>query len=206
MIDLKTSSDRDFLLVLAGSFSEAIERKLDIDLAHEGFWTRFVNFLSRTQVKIDGFDFETGVPGTDIGLNVKTSLKDEPSFRWRLREKVAARLGELRNEVYQFFDFGRDKIRQVKGDCGVVFIFDQFEQLRDTHDTQGRVAESVATLIANHSADLSVRSLHMIFTLPPWLKFRLPALRGIRLLYDIHPLIRDHVLEILNREKKANGN
>jgi len=175
----------DFLLVLAGSFSEAIEAAVNVDPAKEGFWTRFVHFLTKTGVQLDGFDLKATVPGTDVGLNFKTSLKQVPSFRQHLRQQLAGRLGELRREVHQFFEFGRNKIRQAKGDCGVVFIFDQFEQLRDTLDTEGRVAESVTTLIANHRADLRVPLLHMVFTVPPWLKFKLPELRDVRLLYNV---------------------
>jgi hypothetical protein len=175
----------DFLLVLAGSFSEAIEKEIGVDPAKEGFWTRFVNFLTKTDVKIDGFDVKAGVPGTDVGLNFKTSLKQVPSFRQQLRQKLAGRLGELRNEVYAFFEFGRTKIHEARGDCGVVFIFDQFEQLRDTADTEGRVAESVTTLMANHRADLRVPLFHTVFTVPAWLKFKLPELRDVRLLYNV---------------------
>ena len=66
-----------------------------------------------------------------------------------------------------------------------MFIFDQFEQLHDTLDTQGRVAESVAMLMANHRADLQIPLMHMVFTVPPWLKFKLPDMRKIRLLYNV---------------------
>ncbi len=176
----------DLLLVLAGAFSDAIEKTLHLDLAGEGFWTRFVHFLTKTKVQMDGIEFKAGIPGSDVGVNFKTSLKEDRSFRKQLRQKLAARLGELRSEVHKFFEFGRKQIRDAQGrDRGVVFIFDQFEQLRDTLDTEGRVAESVAMLMANHRADLHVPLMHMVFTVPPWLKFKLPEMRKIRLLYNV---------------------
>lgn len=175
----------DFLLVLAGSFSEAIEQQLNVDPAREGFWTRFVHFLAKTDVKIDGFELKATAPGTDVGLNFKTSLKQVPSFRQQLRQMLSSRLGELRSEVRAFFEFGRKKIVDARPGCRVVFIFDQLEQLRDTLDSEGRVGESVATLIANHREDLRIPLMHMVFTVPPWLKFKLPELRGIRLLYNV---------------------
>lgn len=175
----------DFLLVLAGSFSEALERQVKIDPAQEGFWTRFVHYLTKTKVQLDGFDFKAGVPNTDVGLNFKTSLKEVPSFRQQLRQKLAGRIGELRREIHEFFEFGRKKVGSAYGNRGVVFIFDQFEQLRDTLDTEGRVAESITTLIANHRADLRIPLLHVVFTVPPWLKFKLPELRDVRLLYNV---------------------
>lgn len=185
LLPSETVEISDFLLILAGSFSEAIEKELNIDPAKEGFWTRFVHFLTKTEVKLDGFDVKAGIPGTDVGLNFKTSLRQVPSFRQQLREKLGSRLGELRREVHKFFEFGRKTIRERTADADVVFIFDQFEQLRDTLDTEGRVADSVTTLIANHLNDLRVPLIHIVFTVPPWLKFKLPELRNIRLLYNV---------------------
>ncbi len=169
----------DFLLVLAGAFSDAIERELKIDLAAEGFWTRFVHWLKSTEVKLDGFDAETA------GVNFKASLKEVPSFRLRLREKLATRLGELRNQVHQFFEFGRKRIKRATGSDRIVFLFDQLEQLRDPLGSEGRVTDSVTRLMANHRADLRIPHCHMVFTVPPWLKFVLPEMTKIRLLYNV---------------------
>ena len=176
----------DFLLVLAGSFSEAIESTLRIDLAAEGFWTRFVHYLWKTEIKLDGLDVKANVPGTDVGLNFKTSLKEVPRFREQLRQRLGARLGDVRREVQEFFDFGRKKIQKAKQtNRNVVFLFDQLEQLRDPVGTEGRVADSVTSLMANHRADLKIPLFHMVFTVPPWLKFKLPQMSDIRMLYNV---------------------
>ncbi len=176
----------DFLLVLAGSFSEAIEASLKVKLADEGFWTRISHWLRKTEIKIDGFDFKANIPGTDIGTTIKTSLKEVPSFRNKLREKLGLRLGELLDEVHKFFDFGIKKIRKARGsDCKVVFLFDQLEQLRDPVGTDGRVTDSVTSLLANHRKDLKIPFVHMVYTLPPWLKFKLPQMSEIRMLYNV---------------------
>ncbi len=175
----------DFLLVLAGSFSEAIEKELKIDLGAEGFWARFVHFLSKTKVQIDGIEFKAGIPATETALNFKTSLKEVPSFRQQLRQKLSTRLGELRNEIHAFFEFGRQKIKSVKKTDRVVFLFDQLEQLRDPIGGEGRVTNSVTSLMANHRADLRIPLFHMVFTVPPWLKFVLPEMTKIRLLYNV---------------------
>src|SRR5262249_4685706 len=111
--------------------------------------------------------------------------KQVPSFRQKLREKMAPRLGELRREVQQFF---ADSIKKIKKkaqiEANVVFIFDQLEQLRDTLGDQAPVAESVTSLIANHRPDLQIPSVHCVYTVPPWLKFKLPGL-PTRLLYNV---------------------
>ena len=177
----------DFLLVLAGSFSEAIETELKTDLAHEGFWQRFANFLTKTGVNITGFETKAGVPGTDIGLNIKTALKEVPSFRQQVRDKMTSRIGELRREVHEFFEFGRHRIQTAtKSSRNPVFLFDQFEQLKDTIATGGKVAESVAMLMANHRGDLKIPNFHMVLTVPPWLKFKLPDMTTkIRWFYNV---------------------
>lgn len=66
-----------------------------------------------------------------------------------------------------------------------MFLFDQLEQLRDPLGSEGRVTDSVRTLMANHRADLAIPLFHMVFTVPPWLKFVLPEMTRIRLLYNV---------------------
>ncbi len=176
----------DFLLVLAGSFSDAIDSTLKIDLAAESFWTRFVHYLWKTEIKLEGLEVEAKVPQTDVGLNFKTSLKEVESFRQQLRKRLGARLGDVRREVKNFFEFGLQKIRQSgQSSRNVVFLFDQLEQLRDPVGTEGRVADSVTSLMANHRADLKIPLFHMVFTVPPWLKFKLPQMSDIRMLYNV---------------------
>lgn len=155
-----------------------------MNLKHEGFWTRFVHYLNTTSITLDGLDTKAGIPHTDVSLTFKTALKEVPSFRRQLREKLATRLGELRQQVHEFFELGRKKI-QISNPRSVVFIFDQLEQLRDPIGNDGRVAESVTTLLANHRADLRVPLLHVVFTVPPWLKFKLPQVSDVRMLYNV---------------------
>lgn len=177
----------DFLIVLAGAFSDALEKEFGIDPATETYWARFVHWLGKTDVKLDGLDIRSGASAASIGLNVKVSLREAPSFRQILRDKMQARIGELRAQVHEFFQYGLQLVKtKYRADWNPVFIFDQFEQLRDTLTTEGRVSESISTLIANHRADLKIPSFHMVFTLPPWLKFKLPDLiSNIRLIYNV---------------------
>ena len=177
----------DFLIVLAGSFSDSLEEELGFDAAKESWWTRFVHFLTKTNVELEGFEVKAGAKGKNVeaGLNLKASLKQVPSFRQKLREKMTPRLGELRREVQEFFeDSIKTAKKKAKTDKNVVFIFDQLEQLRDTLGEKSPVADSVTSLIANHRDDLQLPSVHCVYTVPPWLKFKLPGL-PTRLLYNV---------------------
>jgi hypothetical protein len=172
----------DFLIVLAGSFSDSLESQLKVDPVKEGWWTRFVNYLTKTNVQLDGFDLKAG---HEAGVNLKFSLKTDPSFRQKLREKMAPRLGELKAEVRGFFETAIQIAKKKSGtENNVVFIFDQLEQLRDTLGDKSPVADSVTSLIANHRTDLRIHSVHCVYTVPPWLKFMLPGVE-MRLLYNV---------------------
>jgi hypothetical protein len=185
----------DFLIILAGSFSDSLVKQLKFDPVKEGWWTRFVNYLTRTKVKLDGVDAKVGgkAHAVEAELNFKTSLKTDPSFRQKLREKMAGRLGELQDEVRDFFaDAVKKAKKKARTEKNVVFIFDQLEQLRDTLGDQSPVADSVTSLIANHKADLQIPSMHCVYTVPPWLKFKLPGL-VTRLLYNVKMCNNDPV-------------
>ncbi|MCI0681872.1 MAG: hypothetical protein L0Y71_07185 [Gemmataceae bacterium] len=177
----------DFLIVLAGSFSDSLADQLEVDPVKESWWTRIVHYLTKTKVDLEGFDVKVGgkAAGADVGLNFKTSLKQVPSFRQKLREKMAPRLGELRNEVQKFFvDAIKLAKKKSKTEKNVVLIFDQLEQLRDALGDKAPVADSVTSLIGNHREDLQIPSVHCVYTVPPWLKFKLPGL-PTRLLYNV---------------------
>lgn len=166
----------DFLIVLAGSFSDSLEQQLEIDPAKEGWWTRIINYMTKTKVELEGFDVKLGskVQAVDVGLNFKAALKTESSFRQKLREKMLPRLGELKKEVQEFFESAIKKVkRKTKTEKNLVFIFDQLEQLRDTVGDKAPVAESMTALIANHQPDLQVPFVHCVYTVPPWIKFKL---------------------------------
>src|SRR3954453_13892299 len=50
----------DLLVTLAGAFSECLERS-KIPMASEGYWARFWNFLSKTEVNVKELGFKTEV-------------------------------------------------------------------------------------------------------------------------------------------------
>jgi hypothetical protein len=179
----------DFLIVLAGAFSDALEKdpKIKLDPLKESYWARFTHWLNETKVTLDGFDLRAGGSASPVGANLKVALKEAPTFRQSLRKKMEGRIGDLRDQVHKFFADGLALVKkEYKAGWNPVFIFDQFEQLRDNTNTAGRVAESIETLIANHRAELKIPFFHMVFTLPPWLKFRLPDLGSkSRLIYNV---------------------
>jgi len=185
----------DLLIALAGAFSDALERILRTDVARESFWTRFTNFLSNTDLRIKeaGLKAEAATPGKDLlgglkaGIDVKLELKTGSSFRQQVQSLLANRLGELKNQVDQFFEDGIKLIHaQTSKHTKVVFLFDQLEQIRGTRQTEQDVIRSVERLFAVQFDMLKIPYVHMVYTVPPWLKFVLPAMVQITLLPTVH--------------------
>ena len=182
----------DLLIALAGAFSDALEPILRKEIVHESFWDRLKNFLTNTEVRAKeaGIKAELGgeaLGGIKTGLDLKLELKTGSSFRQEVQKLLGSRLGELKNQVNRFFEDGIKLLRQDRGaDARVVFIFDQLEQIRGTLQTEQEVIRSVERIFAIHIEMLKIPYVHAVYTVPPWLKFVLPAMVQITLLPTVH--------------------
>ncbi len=174
----------DLLIVMAGAYSDALENELKIDIAGENYWDRFKNYLLKTNVDIPEATVKTEmdsplrevVGGLKAGLDLKLTLKTTPSFREKLQQAMANRIGELKNQVDKFVEDGVKAIRKARGDdrARVVFIFDSLEQIRGSLFNEQEVIRSVERLFTNHLRLLRLPNVHAVYTVPPWLKFALP--------------------------------
>ncbi len=163
----------DLLIVLAGAFSDALEDQ-KIALAHEGYWARLRNWLLKTEVGVKELGLKAGPDGA--GVDLKLEFRSTPSFRERLSKHLSGRIGELRDEVRQFFEDGVKAIRQRRGnDAKVVFLFDSLEQIRGSLSNEQEVTHSVEVLFSTHLRNLEIPYVHVVYTVPPWLKFVLPG-------------------------------
>jgi len=170
----------DLLIVLAGTFSDALEEMGATSLVHDSYWDRLKNYLSTTKI-------ELGEIGLQAGADLKLNLETSPTFRQMLRDKLANRIGEIKRDVDLFFEDGFKAIRAKPGDKvpGVVFLFDQMEQIRGTLSNEQSVIDSVARLFSQHLKRLEIPYIHMVYTVPPWLKFVLPNAVQIQMLPSI---------------------
>jgi hypothetical protein len=193
----------DLLIVLAGAFSDGLKGELGIDVAEDSYWARLKNFLLRTEVSVSEATVKTEFksPGEDIlgslktGLDLKLALKSAPTFRQRMQHLLANRVGELKREVDEFFEYGVQRIRAARGndDLRVVFIFDQLEQLRGSRFNEEAVIRSVLDIFADHFRKLELPYVHVVYTVPPWLKFALPNLGTLHLLPSVRQWNNDGV-------------
>ena len=155
----------DLLLVLAGAFSDALEERLGQGIIRESYWTRVVHYLGKTEINLPEF-------GIKAGIDLKLTLKTTPSFRSRVQENLRNQIGELVAHTRAFFEEGVKAIRNTHGQgITVVFIFDSMEQIRGSISTEAQVMGSVERLFSEHFQSLKVPYIHMVYTVPPWLRF-----------------------------------
>ena len=177
-LNLTTRVDiSDFLISAAGAFSEALEDEslLGKDMMKEGYWTRFWNFATRAKVELPDLP---DLPG--VGL--KASLKADPSFRQEVQERMKGHLSALSNDVTRFMEECFKALQKRHGgDLRVVVLFDSIERIRGTSLNADEVAASVENLFEGHSDKLDLPYMHVVYTVPPWLKIKSPGVAG---LYD----------------------
>jgi hypothetical protein len=155
----------DFLMAIAGAFGEALEapEHLGADPSREGYWQRFVAFLTRTKVSLP----EASASG------IKANLKSDPTFRQELQRRMEGHLGALVADVRKFFE---DCVKALKARHGdeteVVLLVDSVEHIRGTYLNARSVQESVETLFAGHAEKLKLPNVHVVYTVPPYLKVR----------------------------------
>jgi hypothetical protein len=187
-LNLSTPIDiSDFLLSVAGAFSDALEADeatLGANVLREGYWTRFTNWLQRTQV-------DTPEVGLSLGVDLKVNLKDDPSFRRRLQERMKGHVGALTRDVHLFFEECVKALRQRHGpEVRVVLILDSVEQIQGAGVNAAEVSESVATLFHGHAEKLKLPYVHVVYTVPPWLKIKAPATATLYSSYQQIPCVK----------------
>lgn len=163
----------DLLIVIAGAFSDALESDNYAHIEIDSYWTRFKNWLVNTNVSVPEVSAKAG--GMGVEAQIKTNLKTTPTFRQELQSKLTNRIGELKNQVDEFIVDGVKAVRRgLSEDTKIVFIFDSLEQIRGSLFNEQDVIKSVERVFSRHHRLLELPSVHVIYTVPPWLKFILP--------------------------------
>lgn len=159
----------DFLMALCGGLSELLDDKefLGKDPKRESYWERFSHFLSKTDVEFQELSGKAGP------VDLKLGLKSDPSFKQRLQKRMSGHLGALVEDVRAYLkDCVGRLTRKHKKAAGVVLLLDSLEQLRGTSTTAEDVHNSVENLFAGHADKLRLPHLHVVYTVPPYLRVK----------------------------------
>lgn len=190
-LNMTTAVDvSDFLLATAGAFGDELKQLYGESVIEEGYWTRFSAFLVRTHVEIDELKLKAGVK--DVGAEIKLNLKTDPTFRQILQERLKGHLGALVRDVHGFFEECIMALRRKQGDeeLRVVMLLDSVEQIRGTTINAMDVAASLEVLFEGHADKLKIPYMHVVYTVPPWLKIKAPGLAGLYSGMQLIPCIK----------------
>ena len=174
-LNLSTPIDvSDFLMVVAGAFGEAVNGRLKKDNhpLHEGYWERFRTFWDGLQIEDPKFSASVGTGPVSVGI--QANLKSAPAFKEQLQKHMAGHLGALVADVRAFLEGCVKRLRECYGDHEVVLLLDSIEHIRGTLANAEDVHGSVERLFAGHSEKLHLPGLHVIYTVPTYLKIRYP--------------------------------
>jgi hypothetical protein len=171
----------DFLISVAGAFGDALRDDPDLlgdDPGWESYWTRAAHFLRETRVDLAGLDANAST--SVVAAGIRANLRQDLTFRQRLREAMRGRLGALVEDVRGFFKDCVRLLREKHGeDVQVVLLLDSIEQIRGTSLSSAEdVYASVEALFATHADSLHFEELHVVYTVPPWLKIRSAGIGG----------------------------
>ncbi|WAS96937.1 hypothetical protein [Nannocystis punicea] len=182
-LNLSTELDvSDFLLAAAGAFGDELAKDPVMsgqDVIREGYWTRFCNFLTRTQIEVSALGLSAGTPA--LKAELKLNLREDPTFRQRLQDRLKGHLGALVKDVHGFFGECITAIRKAHSDDSqrVVMLLDSVEQIEGTSVNAPKVADSLEIVFRAHSNALKIPYLHVVYTVPPWLKIKAPGVAGL---------------------------
>ena len=154
----------DFLISVAGAFSERIEERYRETPGRRGYWERLSDFLD-TEVEIDSVSAKIG-PGT-----IKASLKNDPYFKERLQKAARGHVAKLVQQAHEFVAEAVAFVREKEGDENhkVVLIVDSVERIRGVGREAMDVYESVRELFLAQAENLRLPSLHVVYSIPPYL-------------------------------------
>ncbi|MEQ1566477.1 MAG: hypothetical protein ABMA64_12620 [Myxococcota bacterium] len=178
-LNLATPVDAaDFLIGVAGAFGDALEASDELlghDPGRESYWQRVLRVFRAVD-----FDVELGGTFGVASATLKSNLRQDPTFRERLRERMEGHIGKLVEDVHEYVAECIAALRAKHGPkMQVVLLLDSIEQVRGTSTANAEsVYASVESLFANHAESLKFRDLHVVYTVPPWLKIRSPGIAG----------------------------
>ena len=177
----------DFLMAVSGAFSDAIDRAelSGVRNTHQSYWARLVGFLNRIE-----FGGASATLGSDFAsMTIQANLRSDPSFKSRLQEHMSGHLGALVNDVREYFESSVSNLQTPnQTDREVVLLVDSIEHFRGTFINAQDVQSSVETLFVSHAERLHLPHLHVVYTVPPYLKVRYSNLGALYAPGGVHVL------------------
>lgn len=167
-------------IALIGALCVELERKLGIADPGAGFFNKMGKWMQGFLVEPEKVSLELPFKALKVSVNFKTSFTRSPEFRSELRKFLANRQGALDEQINEFLTTLTTRLEErVDHRKGIVLIFDQLEQdpgaLVSTSD-RSEIINSAKQLFQNQRDSLRLPGVHLILTVPSWLKI---VLKGV---------------------------
>ncbi|MBK8263147.1 MAG: hypothetical protein IPK80_17625 [Nannocystis sp.] len=162
----------DFLLALTGAAGEALDELLGPD-RQKSAWDRLARFFGGLKLSAE-LAAELNLGPVDL----KLALRQDKDFPTRVREAMTGRLSALVREVRSFFEESLQALPAREGRATeLVLLVDSVEHIRGSQ----AALDSLESLFAIQHENLRIPYVHVVYTVPPYLKVRSPNLHA---LYD----------------------
>jgi hypothetical protein len=171
----------DLLVTLLGALSDAYNRKYQQHPLARGYWERFKDFLTRTDVTVS--EAGVSVPGELASLDVKLAMKSNPTFKQKVKDKLDTSLQDFIKDARAFADEVVGEVRKQEDDAArkVVLIVDSLEKIRGSGTSAQQIYDSINDTFHGNAANLRFSTLHVVYSVPPTLPLIAP---GIGALYS----------------------
>ena len=167
----------ELLIVLGAALAESASKALDSHPAKENIANRFINYLRNTNIELTELGLD--LPGAKLAEwltgfipKFKATLRTTDTFRQKINTLLAGRTATIASALQQFAKDITDELTERKGENkGLVFLVDSLERIQNPGALEADVMKSVEHLFSTHNRLLRIENVHLVYTVPPWLRY-----------------------------------
>lgn len=157
----------DFLLSLIAALADRAKQDFHIESLKDSPLSRFLHFLTETEVELEQVEVESdlGFATAKVGMR----LQRDANFKRKVQEKLRGNLDGLVQNAHAYI---LDLVKTLRGndtDKKIVLLVDSLEQIRGVGGDAQSVYDSIVELFSGQAENLALPSLHVVYTVPPFL-------------------------------------
>lgn len=145
---------------LVGMAAGLVESLPEGEVSKENLWDRVREFFGRIEVSLDASGQFSAGP---LKLDLRAALRDDETFRDKVRKVLKHNRALFRREVHAFFN---DVLDVIPGGRVPVFIVDSVDHFRGRSANFEEVRESIESLFSVYAEELAIPGMHVIYTVP----------------------------------------
>lgn len=164
----------DTIFAMLGALSDAFELRFGIDLTRESYWTRAVHFLTKTNIKVNGWTIKASI--LEASAELKGSLNTDPTFRQNLRKALNSNLDAFLRDAREYTaSLVKKALEKTKGRVKVVLIVDSLERVSAATGDEHKMFDGLKEVFFSQREKLRFDTLTVIYSVPPYLDAVIPG-------------------------------